>query len=325
MRPLPVYSKPHLSLERQLALLKQRGMIVGDDAEALSCLQRNGYYRLSAYWYPFRKIEAGFATDTFLDESRFEDVQALYIFDKDLKLILLDAIERVEIAVRVQIAHLLGRIDIFAHENAVLLRSDFTTRIVDVLNQRTAYDEWLSRFDDAVKRSKEKFVERYYEKYDGTNLPIWIAIELWDFGMLSRFYSGMRIADKNSVANHFGIAGSSPATLLESWLRCLNYIRNVIAHHSRLWNSNLVDVPKLPRRRDNMSDFDHLQTLTDVNKRVYSVCCILAHFSRQINPQSKWIARLQKHLLTFPPTPHASLQSMGFPMKWETQNLWRPE
>lgn len=98
------YSKPWLSLPNQLALLKRRGLLVQDDAASIECLHRNGYYRLSAYWYPFREIAAGQRTDLFLPDSRFEDARNLYVFDKEFKLHLLDALERVEIAVRVEAA-----------------------------------------------------------------------------------------------------------------------------------------------------------------------------------------------------------------------------
>ena len=93
------YSKPYLPLSDQLSLLKQRGLQVADDAAAVDCLRRNGYYRLSAYWYPFREISAGRRTDRFLKNSHFENAVKLYSFDKKFKLLLLDALERVEIDV----------------------------------------------------------------------------------------------------------------------------------------------------------------------------------------------------------------------------------
>ena len=122
------YTKPYLAPPQQLQLLKTRGLQVADDVAAIECLRRNGYYRLSAYWYLFRRIDQNSfkRTDTFLSDSHFENAVELYKFDKKLKLLLFDAIERVEIAVRVEISLVLGRRDPFAHTNPYFFDSNFT-------------------------------------------------------------------------------------------------------------------------------------------------------------------------------------------------------
>jgi abortive infection bacteriophage resistance protein len=270
---LAVYNKPHLSLADQLALLKQRGLQVSDDEAAIERLHRNGYYRLSAYWYPFRKIVEDRRTNDFLPDSKFEDAYALCLFDKNFKLLLLDAIESVEIAVRAEIALKLGAYDIFAHTKPHLFRTSFTTP-----NQsgEIGYQTWINKFNIAVTRSQDEFVKHHERKY-GTrsSLPIWIAIEIWDFGLLSRLYGGMKTPDFVTVATRFSVPNWK---LMKSWLRSLNYVRNVIAHHGRLWNLNLSDSPSLPTKKGMMVDFDALLPLDDVHTRIYSICCILCHF-----------------------------------------------
>jgi len=308
-----IYSKPHLSLTQQLALLKKRSLHVNDDAAALECLHRNGYYRLSAYLYPFRDLQ----TDNFLPNSHFEDAQALYVFDKKIKLLLLDAIERVEIATRAEIALHLGARDIFAHTKSQFFRSSFTRTNS---SGQSKYQTWHNNFNKAVDRSKDEFVLHYERKYGARSpLPIWIAIELWDFGLLSHFYSGMTTPDCVAVANRFAIPRWH---LLESWLRCLNYVRNVIAHHGRLWNLNLADNPKLPQH-GLMPDFDALLSLHNANTRLYSICCILVHFSKAVNPQSSWPRDLANHIISFPSIPLVNIQSMGFPVDWQSHAFWK--
>lgn len=314
---MTVYNKPHLSLADQLALLKQRGLQITDDVAAIEYLHRNGYYRLSAYWYPFREIAANQRSDNFLPDSKFEDVCALYVFDKNFKLLLLDAIECVEIAARAEIALHLGAYDIFAHTNQHLFRSSFTTS-----NRpgQTNYEKWQKKFNEAVARSQDEFVKHHERKYgDRSSIPIWIAIELWDFGLLSRFYSGMKTPDCISVATRFAIPNWN---LMESWLRSLNYIRNVIAHHGRLWNLNLSINPKLPKENE-MYDFDALLPLQNVNTRIYSICCILGHFSNVIDSQSSWTQDLATLVKSFPNIPYVSIQDMGFPVNWQSHNFWK--
>ena len=313
-----VYSKPYKSLPDQIALLKQRGLLISNDAAAMECLHRNGYYRMSAYWYPFREIVAGQRTDTFLPNSRFEDAQALYIFDKKLKLLLLDVIERVEIAARADIALYLGSFDTFAHTNPRFFRPSFVA--VNPVSGQTKHQAWINKFDVGVSRSRDAFVLHHQRKYGSRSpLPIWIAIELWDFGMLSTFYSGMDTPYCIAVANRFALPRWR---LMESWLRSINYVRNVIAHHGRLWNLNLADYPTLPQPGI-MPDFAPLLTLRAVNTRIYSVCCILSHFSKIINPQSLWPQELAALINTFPAMPYAAVQDMGFPSNWQSHNFWK--
>ena len=312
------YSKPYLSLSDQLSLLKRRGLQVADEAAAEDCLHRNGYYRLSAYWYPFREISAGRRTDTFLKDSHFENAVKLYAFDKQFKLRLLDALERVEIAVRSEIALLLGARDPFAHTNPSLLHSRFVSpRPSSGVSQ---YDEWLDKFTKQVMRSREEFILHYERQYGSRSpLPIWIAIELWDFGMLSHFFGGMQIKDREAIAVRFSVPDWQ---LMESWLWCLNYVRNVIAHHGRLWNSNLSQNPKLPRHGE-MPDFEALLPLHNVSTRIYSICCILSHLSRVTNASSSWPADLKDLIENFPTMPYASAQDMGFPHGWQLHKFWK--
>jgi len=312
------YRKPYLSLSDQLSLLKQRGLQVADDARAIDCLHRNGYYRLSAYWYPFREIVNGQRSDAFLPHSRFDDVIALYVFDKNFKLLLLDAIERVEIAVRVEIALLLGARDSFALTNPNLFHPNFVSR--PTRNGQTPYRIWTDKFETAVARSRDEFVLHYESKYGGRlPLPIWIAVELWDFGLLSRLFSGLSVKDRQAVATRFGVPDWQ---LMESWLRCLNYVRNVIAHHGRLWNLNLSENPKMPKPGA-MPDFDALRVLPNSGTRIFGICTILCHFSRVINPGSSWPFQLIKLAENFPVMPYAALRDMGFPTDWRTHSLWR--
>ena len=309
------YTKPFLSLPDQLALIKSRGLQVADDADALECLHRNGYYRLSAYWFPFRKIVNRKQTDIFLDNSRFEDAVALYRFDKKFKMLLLDAIERVEIAVRVEIALVLGRRDAFAHMKPALFRRNFSSSG----SSPDQYPGWITRFNRLYQQSRAEFVIHHRSRYGANSpLPLWIAIELWDFGMLSYAFSGMQYRDQVAVAARFALLDWR---LMANWLQRLNYVRNVIAHHGRLWNLDLSS-PQLPGHGA-MPDFDALLVLPASHTRIYAICCILCCFTRVINPKSTWINDLKHCIHNFPVMPHASIQAMGFPANWESHRIWR--
>lgn len=325
------YNKPHLSFDQQLALLKKRGLEITDDVLGISYLGRIGYYRLSAYLYPLRtplitqdpttqKIKVT-RQDQFIAGSKFDDALKMYVFDKRLRLLLLDAIERIEVALRVDISYTLGSKDTFAHTNPGMLHGNFAKKKKP--NGSTAHQDWLAKYEKVLKRSKEDFFKHYKNKY-GLPLPIWVSVELWDFGMLSTFYQGMQTADKTTIAEKYGVLDFR---VMESWLRTLTYIRNVAAHHSRLWNRNLVDQPKLPKVGE-IKAFDPLvfnsAISQDVTSRLYCVLCILIYLLKVIGPKSSWRDRLREMIDEFPvSTQQLSISEMGFPKGWESQDFWQ--
>jgi abortive infection bacteriophage resistance protein len=183
------FSKPYLAVPAQIALLKSRGLAITDDIRAAAALERIGYYRLSGYWYPLRasKItnpgDARIVLDEFRPGSDFGQVVDLYVFDKKLRLLTLDAIERVEVALRTDIALLLGQRSPLAHREPAQLHGRFTKTLRRGRGV-TVHQEWLERLDSIAARSREEFVQHFRRTYS-TPLPIWMAVELWDFGMLS--------------------------------------------------------------------------------------------------------------------------------------------
>ena len=327
---LQAYTKQHLDIRAQLQLLQQRGMIISDIRKAEACLERIGYYRLSGYWYPFR-VESEetdrmgktviVKQDNFKEGTQFQSVYDLYVFDKRLRILMLDAIERLEVGLRVAIALLLGKRSPTAHRNPSELSSNFTR-----LNSRgeIPHKKWLEKHDVLALKSKEDFIVHFRSKYS-SDLPIWIAIELWDFGLLSVFTYGLKNSDLDVLSKKYSLPRRE---LLTSWIRSINHIRNICAHHGRLWNRSPVDQPKLPRLGE-IPLLDHIASNTVVPLsnnlaliRLYAVAAIIQFFLRTINPNSTWSERLKEHLDSFPNVPHVSVESMGFPKNWSKMPLW---
>jgi abortive infection bacteriophage resistance protein len=315
------YQKPYLNVGDQLALLKARGMGVTDDAKASAYLERIGYYRLSGYWYPFRvsRLSNGVTQvgDNFRPGTTFAHVIDLYVFDKKLRLLFLDAIERIEVSLRVDIALHLGSSDPWAHRNPSLLHPRFQT-----INPRSGLSEhqaWLNRLDEQAVRSNEEFAHHFSRKYSDP-LPLWMAIELWDFGMLSSFLKAMTHADQTALSAKYGIPR---AELLTSWARSINHIRNICAHHSRLWNRSPADQPAMPRMNE-IPMLEHVRTDSFGRTRLYAVAAIAQYFLRIINPTATWKGRLGQLLATFPQLPAGlSVSRTGFPADWQQLDLWR--
>jgi abortive infection bacteriophage resistance protein len=320
------YTKAYKTPAQQVLLLQSRGLEVLDSALAQACLERIGYYRLSGYWYPFRKSRSYthpltgkqqiIVEDDFRPNSTFQQVMDLYVFDKRLRLIFLDAIERIEVALRVDVALLLGKRSLYAHRDPTEFNSNFGFEKDS--KGRTGHDNWLDRLDDSFRRSNEEFVTHFKTKYHGQYPPIWVAIELWDFGMLSFVLNGLKVADQTLIARKYGLRPS----LLISFARNINNIRNICAHHSRLWNRSPVDRIASPRLGE-VPALDHLTNDVSARSRVYATAAVMQHFLSIINPSTRWPERFSAHLKTLPATNGISLMSAGFPAGWEGLPLWK--
>lgn len=315
--PAP-YSKPYLPVTDQVALLQSRGMKISELGKASLCLERIGYYRLSGYWYSWREVTPPnpptqpkpVVHDHFKRGAEFKHVIDLYVFDKKLRLLFLDGIERIEVGIRSEIALLLGRYSPTAHRNVAYLSRKFTTATKE-------HADWIARLDYAYGKSKEDFIKHHKKTYQAP-LPLWIAVELWDFGMLSYFLGGMRDSDLDILATKYGFPRRD---LLTSWVRSMNFVRNVCAHHSRLWNRSMIDQPKAPASGA-ITELDHLANDTYAQERLYGVAVAIRYLLRTINPTTSWGERLGTLLENFPSAPGISIRNMGFPSDWQNQALW---
>ncbi len=284
-------------------------MRVSDEAKARDYLDRIGYYRLSGYWFAFRERSGlccpwpprrgesdkrrkhdRIPLDHFKPGTRFEDAVALYVFDKKLRLLAMDALERIEIALRVDMSHLLGERDPVAYIRPDCFHESFG-RTIDPATGLSRHHLWLGKQAALINRSREEFVLHHKARY-GLPLPIWVACEVWDFGCMSTLFGGMEETDQDAIARRYGI---SNGRVFASWIRSLNYLRNVCAHHSRLWNRNIVDQPKLPpiSEAPELAAFhgnQHLQA------RAFLLLCICQHLMNRINPMSSWGHRLKRLL-----------------------------
>lgn len=251
--------------------------------------------------------------DYFRPDSLFQNVMDLYVFDKRLRLIFLDAIERIEVALRVDVALLLGKRSLHAHRDPAEFDPAFVGGPVWLGSK---HHKWLEKLDDKFRRSSEEFVKHFKRKYYGEHLPIWIAIELWDFGMLSVLLEGMRTSDQQALADKYAV---SRPTLLTSFIRNINNVRNICAHHSRLWNRSPADRVARPRRGE-IANFDHIQEGS--YSRIYATAAVMQYFLRIINPSTKWPVRLKAHMRTLPNMTGVGLAQAGFPVNWEQFALW---
>lgn len=303
------YQKPALTFSQQLSLLQQRGLVVSDKASALRQLSAISYYRLSAYWYPFRQRDGtGNILSNFVPDTEFNRITNLYEFDRKLRLLVMDALERVEVAVRTQITYHFGHTyGAFGHTDPGNFHAQFKHAV------------WLSKLEDETSRSSDEFIRHYQSKYDGfPRIPVWMLTEVMSFGALSFFYKGLRndrragIEDKKLIADYFQIHHKR----LGDWLHTLTYVRNVCAHHSRLWNRELAirpDNSKLPEWR---------APWTPRNDRIFYILLILRHLLRASGNGDEWACAVSQLMEPFADC-DAQRCAMGMPENWKEHPVWK--
>jgi abortive infection bacteriophage resistance protein len=319
------YSKPYLDVSEQISLLQSRGLIITDYNKAAHYLSNIGYYRLSGYSYAFRKSTHNAdgtvqVHDDFKDNIQFDDIIALYVFDKRLRLLLLDAIERIEVSLRVAVALEMGRHDALAHMNPHFHYDNFFKPYLRKNGEtKSDFEEWKKKYNKSFKDSHEDFVQHFKEKYPQNDMPIWIATELWDFGMLSIYTGNLKDVYKIPIAAHYGIGR---VNVLESWLRSINVVRNICAHHGRLWNRVMAIKPKYPANNDALLLHPLSQHGVSTN-RIFATMCIIQYFMQHISPNSSWNKRVIKLIDDFPNSPYINLEMIGVKEGWKHWDLWQ--
>ena len=297
------FTKPPLTYQQQIELLVSRGMRIDNYGGARRFLTHLNYYRLTAYWLPF---EQDHTTHLFKPDTTFDQVVDHYIFDRELRLLVMDAVERLEVSLRSQWAyHLAHAYGPHAHLDKQIFKS--------------SYKGWdhtsdVQGLQDNVRKSTEIFIKHLRSTYDEQLPPVWAVCEIMTFGQLSRWYANLRHGyDRNAIASIYDMDEIN----LVSFIHNLSVVRNVCAHHSSLWNREFSIAWKIPTRRP-------LALLPNLNrtdgKRLYNTLVTLAYLMDILNPGHHWKKRLGdlfRH--------HSSVKAsiMGFPDNWRDLPIWR--
>ena len=289
--------KPFKTYAEQLQILMDRGLTVDNEDDALHILKHHSYYRFSAYRFPFQD-----AVDQFRAGTTFEQLWALYCFDRILRQLVSEACKAVELSIRARWAHCLSeKYGSQAYEDSTIFRDQ----------QR--HTQLLASLDRELNRSDEVFVTHYQSTYNMQRPPIWGACEVMSFGLLSRFYENIaRTGDKKAIARTYDLSVDG----LKSFLEHSVYLRNLCAHHSRLWNRRFTITVSLPQSRP-AGIISSLHPPED--RRIYNSLVLLGYMLSVVEPASDWKKRLRAHLETLHGPSHTE---MGFPADWRERDFW---
>lgn len=293
-----------MHVSKQVELLQSRGLIVPDPDRAARYLLSIGYYRFSAYCIPFELLHG--KVHQFKDNATFDEILALYIFDRELRCLFWEALERVEIHIRTQWVYNLVTLtqDPFAHLNP--------NNFLDL----ESHQQSLDKLKIEVNRSKkETFVRHFFDHYEGEFPPLWACVHLMTLGELIRWVENTKsIEVRNGIAQSLGFQKFYP---FSSFAVALTELRNVCAHHVRLWNRSFMKRHATVKFLG-VPGFEDILPVRSSNK-LYSLAILLAASLKAHNPNTSWPKRLRLLLET---RTSQQIHAMGFPPDWAESGVW---
>lgn len=301
------YHKQPLTLDQQVQKLKDKGLVFDDESVAKAYLFNISYYRLRAYTYPFQDNSEDSGHCFLRKNLLFKDFIDLYCFDRRMRSLIFNAIEKIEVAVRTKIVQIYAESTLDSHWYS------------DATLYRYPIDGLLNHIEADVERSNEDFIKHYRTKYHKPPMPpSWMALEVVSFATLSRIFQALK-SDKRKqyVTNQFGL---KKVDILENWLHAISNLRNCCAHHSRVWNRRFMVSVILPY--DAIYSFMNRTTIRTIRtNKLFALLSCIAYILSIISPDSDFKRRLKELLQS--DCRLLDLKDMGFPDNWQSLPVWR--
>lgn len=293
-------TKDFVAPEQIVNILKERGLEFKDEAKAIKYFLNIGYHRLSAYMYPFIRVPK--QCMEFKKGTVFEDVLSLYRFDKKLRLLLFNELEKIEVAVR-------SVISIYACES--------TTDIFWITQgchfaDAHKFQATLSMIEKELSASKEDFIQNFHASSHTPYPPAWMVTEVLQFGNLNYIYSN--IADnrlRKRISAYFGVQPK----VFSSWLTALSNLRNMCCHHARTWNREFALSPAIPQK----TAHPWINTSGIETRRLYYRICIVRYLLYTVSPSNTFKQKLLNLAAKYP---QVDFSALGFPTNWQNEPMW---
>jgi abortive infection bacteriophage resistance protein len=284
-----------------IPLLKNRGLSIPDEQRAISYLTNIGYFRLSAYLYPLLKEPK--IEHRYKDGATFDMALNMYRFDRKLRILLFNEIEKVEVAIR-------SAMNNWASD---ALNDVFWMTDARHFNNQAIFNRTATLIQSEIAKTKEGFIVHFKSKYSNPCPPAWMISEIIPLGVLCGIYGNLKSTGvRKKIASQFQL--SVPA--FSSWILVLANLRNMCCHHNRTWNKEHLVLPvglKNPA-------FPWIDSSVTDPKRIYFRICIIKYLLFTISPNNSFTQKL-KLLLTEYPT--IDIRAMGFPANWQDALLWQ--
>lgn len=295
--------KPARTIQDQIALLQSRNMRFKQVADAPHFLSNISYYRLKGYWW---EMQDDRINHHFVNGSFFEDVIDLYNFDRHFRLIVFNAIERIEISLRTKLIYHLS----LQYGSEWYLNSS-------LFEEPKRYNSFVAKLFQDISNSSEEFIIKHFDNHPAEHPESWKAMEVLTLGSLSKLYQNLKhqLPEKTKIAREFGLYNQK---YLSSWLLTITVLRNIIAHHSRLWNRVIINKYDWPPSTPNPL----LNYVPDNRQRrkIFPLLSAIIYMNNEVSPGNSIKHEL---IVLFKKYPNIHLSRMGFPHNWQNEPLWK--
>ena len=230
------------------------------------------------------------------------------IVTRELRLLGMDAIERIEVVTR---ANGVNEFTLSTNAHAHLHSSHF--------RGQKEHTSMLAQLYSTMDRSNELFVKHYRQKYRTPDMPpLWAVCETMSLGGLSKWIAATRDNTvKKKVAVTLGLPNAAP---LEGVLQTLTYVRNICAHHNRLWNRRLVKrLPIIRRFQPDLIEVTNSDGQQELENSVFNVIAVILNIQNHLSIDQNFKPNLIGLVSTISEDQRSS---MGFPLDWMTRPAW---
>lgn len=297
------YTKEPFTVEQHISLLIDRGLHIADQDRAARYLKNVGYFRLTGYMFHLQSGD----DHIFNENVTFDEIITLYQFDKKLRNLILEYLERIEIALRARLTDKY----VINHGFFWYIKREFYADL-DIF--KYVNNEIIKIFENP----QDLFLKNFIRTYDEEPMPPSnMAMEILTFGKLSQLYTGLKNGvEKQEIAKEFGV----PTSILSSWFTSLTIVRNICAHHSRLCNRRLTaNQPLIPQRKE--YKFNN-GLPPDFQTTFYCIVTIIQRLLESINPSNRFIERITA---LFDEYPNIEINLLGFTNNWKEDPAWKRE
>lgn len=278
--------KKPTTFEEQIELLKKKNIHIDNLEQCMDLLSKVNYYRLSAYYLPFKGADGNCIYDV-----PFSRIEKIYEFDKELRQLILSAVEEIEVFLRTQIA--------YYHSHKYGSDGYMSPKAYNKYHNHTLFSKKI--VSCVNENSKTLIVKHHIEKYEG-KFPLWVIIEFFSIGMLSHFYRGMDNRDKSFIAK--SLYNTNYQTL-DSWFRCLTDLRNRCAHYSRLYYVKFPAIPRMPKQ----------ETYIPTRRLFAQLYMLKLMYPETSDWENNFLKPLTKLIQKY--KPYISQNHLDFPYRWK--------
>jgi abortive infection bacteriophage resistance protein len=274
------YRKPSYNIDEKILLLKERWLIFYDEILESHDLKHTWYYRFSWYFKFFQEQD-----NVFIEWTTFKQTLNLYVFDRKLRLLTLDAIEKIEVSLRWVIDNYISKEQWkfwFLDTNCFYLKD---TKNLEVYSKLIWKIKWKKFDKDSV------IVRSFFRKYDEDYLPSWMLFEHLTIWEIANIYKVLKKNIQENISLEYNINFLD----FHTWIVLMNKVRNISAHHSRLWNK----LYNIRLKTDDVMFWDKFQKKlwhnwqNEVISNYYNTALVINCLLKKINPNLNWLSDLE--------------------------------